>query len=204
MKIVLNAILVLLVCLAVGGGGCVLEKKVVEVLVTGETCVGYTEYETSADYTNPAVINYASQIDSILAKHDLDRNDIKRAVVRSASYVVTQFTQPTDWVISGEITVTRNDVPAGPYTVIEYTDQSVAEALNNTKKAKLKGDGVSLLNAALHDYIHNGAFPSITFTVVSGGVTPEPTPANPMIFSWQACIKLHIIFEEEVELPELL
>ena len=201
MKIALSAMLVLLVLLAVCGGGC-MKEKVIEVVVTGETCGQWSENHDSPMYTNPALVDYAGEIDRILQDNDLDRSDIKKAAVSSAWYTVTDFSQATDWLITGEITVARNDVVAGPATAIEYTNQSIPAALGVNVAATLNSAGVDLLNQALADYIEGG-YPVLIFTVVSGGVTPAPTPSSPMIFDWQACIKMQIVVEEDVELPQL-
>ncbi len=202
MKIALSLMLVLLVCLALAGGGCLTKEKVIEVVVTGETCAEYGENHDSPLYTIPAFVDYASEIDRILEDNDLDRSDIERAAVTSAWYSVTNFTQTTNWLITGEITVARNDVPSGTATLIEYTDQSIPGALGVKVPATLNSAGVGLLNDALLDYI-NGDYPTMTFTVVSGGVSPAPTPASPMIFDWQACIKIQVVVKQDVELPQL-
>jgi len=203
MKIAISVMLALAAFLALCGGGCLTKEKVVDVVVTGETCVEWTEDHDSPMYTTPALIDYSNEIDQILQDNDLDRSDIKRAVVESASYTVTSFTQATDWVVSGQITVARNDVTAGPATLLEYTGQSIPAALGVTIPATLNSAGVEILNQALYDYIHSGAHPVMTFTVVSGGVTPAPTPSSRMIFGWKGCIKLQVVVEESVELPEL-
>jgi len=202
MKIAISAMLVLVGLLAVGGGGCVMKEKVIEVVVTGETCAEYWEIHDSPVYSTPAVVNYANEIDMILQDNDVDRGDIKKAVVTNAWYRVTDFNQGHDWLITGQITVARNDIPSGTAALIEYTNQSVGEALGVTVPATLNGDGVSMLNQALTDYINWGN-PILTFTVVSGGVTPAPAADDPMIFGWEACIKMQIVVEEDVDLPEL-
>jgi len=203
MKIAVSVMLVFLVCLAFGGGGCLMEKKVIEVVVTGETCAEFGEDHDSPMFTTPAMVDYAGEIDRILQDNDLDRSDIEKAAVTSAWYTVTDFTQSTNWLITGEITVARNDVPSGTATVIEYTNQSIPAALGVNVWATLNSDGVDLLNQALSDYISGGAYPVMTFTVANGSVTPTPDPDNRMIFTWQACIKMQIVVKEDVELPQL-
>jgi hypothetical protein len=192
----------LLAGLLLVGTGCVLEDKVIELIVMGETCADYEEVHDSASWNNPLVLNYAEEIDRILRDNDLDRSDIKEAYVKGATYTVTDFSHDHDWNLTGAITVTWQDQQVGPHTIVTYTQQSLQAALGVEVNAVLDEAGVTTLNHVLEDYIENGTFPTVIFEVVNDFVVPEPTPQDMLVFDWTACIQLHIVVEEDVELPD--
>ena len=196
-----------LVCLVAFWAGCVLEDKVVEVIYTDQTSAEFQENHQSETFTTPKVVDYADSLDSILADNGISKSDIVSAFVVSASYGVISFTQAHDWIISGAITVERQDIAAGPDTLIKYTSQSVAGALGKKIKAKLEEPGVNLINEALAQYIDDTHDPILVFKVENGsarsdpGDTP-PTPADPIIFEWKAWLVLQVILSDTFETPD--
>jgi hypothetical protein len=191
----------LLAGLSLVGSGCFLEDKVIELVVTGETCADFQEDEDSASWNTPRTLDYAEQIQSILDDNGLHRSDIEEAKVTSATYTITQYSDVDEWTISGAITVKR-EYTGEPAVIVTYTDQDVNTGVVDIQYvADLESDGVDILNQALTDFI-NGVNPIITFEVVNDTVVPAPTPENRLVFNWEACIKLHIVVSEEVELPD--
>jgi hypothetical protein len=182
--------------------GCVLEEKVVEVVVTGETCADYNESHDSVNWNTPVTIDYAQKIDEILDDHDVDRSDIVMARVKGATYTVTTFSHIHDWEVSGAITIKRENPVDGPEVLVTYASQSLQDALGVEVPAVLDSEGVRILNEALQDYI-DGASPQITFEVVNDGVTPTPSAEDRIVFHWEACIQLHIVVSQDVELPDV-
>ena len=128
-----------------------------------------------------------------------------RAVVRSATYTVNSVNGATEWVISGEITVERTDDPTGELTLIEYDSVPLQDVIGVETAADLVPPGVDLLNDALYDYIHNDAYPAITFRVRSGtgDVTPDPSPSNHLIFTWTACVRLDLVIRQAYDVPQI-
>lgn len=197
----MKRLLVILALLLVFSTGCIMDEKVIEIVVSGETCVEFAENEDSEDFSTVTVVDYADEIDGILEEHGLDRSRIKEAYVVEASYEVTDFSHDHDWHISGQIEVARTDVSAGPFVLIDYTDQSVEDALGTAIAASLNSDGVELLNDALEDYVSGGS-PVISFEVVNGNVDPDPSDSDRLVFTWQACVKVHIVVVENIEVPD--
>lgn len=193
---------VVVLCLLLGGPGCVLEEKVIEVVLTGETCAEFPENHETEEYTTPVTIDYAETIDDILAGEGLARLDIAEAKVMSATYQVTVFDHSHDWTISGYITVEHLG-SGGPATIIDYTDQSLLAAQPAPLPASLNSAGVSIVNEALQDYI-DGGYPVLRFEVNNGSVTPAPSASDRLIFTWEACIKIHVLYQEELEVPDPL
>jgi hypothetical protein len=189
---------VLLLCLP----GCLLEEKIVEVVLTGETCAEFPEDHETEQYTTPVVVDYATRISEILADNDLDRSDIAMARVVSASYQVTDFDHSHDWTISGYIEVERvGSVDAD--TILNYTNQSLLGAQAEPIVASLHTEGVNIVDQALEDYL-NGQSPMLRFSVNNGSVDPAPSELDPLVFTWEACIRIHIVYQEDLEVPDPL
>jgi hypothetical protein len=185
------------------GPGCIVEDRVIEVVLTGETCGEFHENHESEEYTTPVWIDYAGLVDEILADNDLDRSDIASAKVMSASYKVTEFDHGDDWTISGYITARLVGSGGDAESIIAYTDQSLLAAMPEPVPADLDEDGVAVVNQALQAYLDGGS-PGLEFEVRNGSVTPPPSAADPLVFTWEACIKIHILYREEVEVPDPL
>ena len=177
--------------------GC-LEEKVLEIVLTGETFADFSQNETTAQWTEPAILDMAQEIRDILDDNGYTEEDLLDAHVTSASYGVTQFSHSHDWTISGEITVTYG---ATTETIVTYASQSVQGALGQKISAPLEAGGVDLINAALQDFL-GGANPVLTFTIVNGSTTPSPSVEDPMIFDWRAWLAIQVILNEEVEVPD--
>jgi hypothetical protein len=189
-RLILTAFLLL--ALLVGGSGCFIKEKVMEVVFGDSTCVPFKVRDDNENFTTPYELDYWEDLDEILADNDLTRDDIVHAHLVSATYQVTDFAGRHDWIISGEITVTRNDIPSSVETIVEYTSQSVAGAMPAPVQAVLVQDGVDLFNQSLEDYL-DGFNPVLTFEVVSGDVDPTPSPADSIIFDWEGCLKIQVI-----------
>jgi hypothetical protein len=193
---------VAVLCLALGGPGCILEEKVIEVVLTGSTCAVFVENHDTENFTTPVLLDYANEIDEILMDNGLSRDDIAMAKVMSATYQVTSFDHSHDWTISGVITVEWVGASAAE-TIVSYTAQSVEAAEPVPVQASLDADGVQVINDALADYL-NGGYPMLRFEVVNGDVSPTPSEADRLVFTWESCIKVHILYQEELEVPDPL
>jgi hypothetical protein len=204
MKTLMCTVLALLLCVLAVGPGCVLEDKVVEIVLKGQTCVEFPEYHESAEWNTPLELDYADSIRKILEDNDIDIDKIKKAKLVSASYWVTVNNNDThDWSISGYITVQRD---AGPVRqIVDYTDQSLDAAYLTPTDADLDAAGVAIINGALDAFLADPYAPIVlTFTTENDAVTPEPTPQDPLDFRWKACLKIHVVYGEEFEVPDPL
>ena len=203
MRTLICSTLALLLCVLVVGQGCVLEDKVVELVLSGETCVEFVEYHESAEWNTPIVLDYAEEIRQILEDNDIDIEKMKKALLKSVSYEVLILQGDDDWDVSGFITVKRDAGEAK--NIVEYTSQSLKGVLQKPKYANLNAAGVAIINAALASFLADPYVPIIlTFEVDNDAVDPVPTGAKPLSFTWEACLQIHIIYEEEFEMPEIL
>jgi hypothetical protein len=192
----------ILTSLILGGAGCVLEEKVIEVVLTGETCAEFLEDHETEEFTTPVTIDYGAEINAILTDNGLSRSDIAMAKVMKATYQVTEFDHGHDWTISGTVTAEHLG-NGGPATIIDYTDQSLLAAQAAPVPADLNPAGVGVVNEALQAYL-DGAYPILVFEVNNGSVEPSPSPSDRLVFTWEACITIHILYQEEVEVPDPL
>ena len=194
-------LLFLLAGLAAVLGGCIMEDRVVDVVIGDSTCAGWYENHTSFDYTNSVILDYTEQMSRVLRDNDLSRGDIASAHLVRMTYGVTQFSNDHDWLVTGAVTVRRNDTPDGPFTLFDYVELSVEGALGRNLPVALEEAGVGVINRALDDFIAGGS-PVLVFEVDNSGVTPSPSVVDPIQFSWCCCIYIQVIHAVDVEVPD--
>lgn len=195
------ALILLTVLLVAGASSCIMEDRLVEFVVTEETCAPFDIESQSTSFSEAAVIWLADDLNEVLNDNDAAREDIVTARIVSLSYSVTQFSHTHDWDITGAVTVERQDVADGPDTLLNYTDQSVEGALGVRIPASLNEDGVGLINRALDAFIAGGN-PVLVFRVMNGGVAPPPSPADHIVFQWEPCLVTHIVVKKDIEVPD--
>jgi hypothetical protein len=188
-------------------GGCIMEDRVVELVVSETTCVEFVEDQSSVSFVTPATVNYAAMLNEILDDNDISREDIVSARLVSASYGVTEFPTHADWLITGSITVQREDSTGTADTLAntlwEYQGVSVSASLGKKIPMVLNSDGVGVLNRALGDFLAGGS-PVLTFRVNNSGVAPAPSTSDHLVFAWQGCIVLDIVAKADIEVPDPL
>jgi len=187
--------------LITGASSCIMEDRLVEFVVTEETCAPFDIESQSTDFSEMAVIWLSDDLNEALDDNDAAREDIVTARIVSLSYGVTQFSHTHDWDITGAVTVERQDVTDGPDTLLNYTDQSVQDALGVRIPADLNESGVSIVNRALDDFIAGGN-PVLIFRVLNGNVEPPPSGSDHIVFQWEPCLVTHIVVKKDVEVPD--
>ena len=199
MKRILTATaLIIPLVMMMGLAGC-LEDREVEVVINQDICEPFPENHESENYTTPKEIAIGANLDEMLSQHDYTRDDITSAHLMGGSYEITEFAHDHDWTIEGYIIVERLDIAAGPVTLIEYDNISLETELGIENSVSLHPDGVALVNAAMADWI-TGANPILRLTVVSEeGVDPSPSPSDPLVFEWEACLDIQVISTIDAE-----
>jgi len=193
------AVALLLVGLALSGSDCILEEKVIQLVVLGESCTDeFDEYHTTDNWTTPRTYDVSDELDEILEDNDIHKDQIISAEIVSATYMVTEA-PVHDWLLSGTITI---EYGTEYETIVNYTNQSLWEIDGVAKYADLNEDGVDVFHHAVRDYLE-GASPVLTFAVENGDVDPDPSGADPIDFKWVACLKIYVIVEEEYDWPDV-
>jgi len=196
---ILPVLLVILVMVVMPG--C-LEDKVLEIVLTGETSMDFSQDEDSANWTNSAQIDLAQEIRDILTENGYSADDILEAHVTSVSYGVTRFSHSHDWEIGGQINVTVTTMDSTlTGMIVDYPPQSVQAALGRKISVQLEPDGVAAINYALEVFLA-GDNPVLTFTVMNDTVTPLPSTTDRMVFDWRAWLAIQLIVRETVEVPD--
>jgi hypothetical protein len=195
------ALFLALVGLIAAGGGCVMEERTVDVVVTDETCADFTVNEQAASFVLTAYVDLANTLSEALLDNDASREDIVSARIVSMTYGVTAFDQSHDWMTTGSLTVERYDKTDGPYTILEYTSQSVQEALGKKIPANLNSDGVGVINRALEDYVA-GENPTLIFKFNNVSVSPLPSASDPIVFTWQPCLMTQVVVATDTDVPD--
>jgi len=197
-----NAALILLTAVLIAGASsCIMEDRLVEFVVTEETCAPFDIDSPLVNFEETAVVFLADDLNEVLGDNDAAREDIVTARIVSLSYSVTQFSHTHDWDITGAVTVERQDVADGPDTLLNYTDQSVEGALGVRIPASLNEDGVALVNRALDAFLAGGN-PVLVFKVVNGGANPPPSVSDHIVFQWEPCLVTHIVVKKDIEVPD--
>jgi hypothetical protein len=186
------------VCMFLVAPSCIMEEKVLDVVVTGETSTPFSQNETEAQWSSPALIDVGQEIRQVLEDNGYDESDLKDAKMTSASYGVTAFSQAHDWAIAGTITVTYE---LDTQVLVGYGLQSIQGAIGDKIAAPLQAPGVNLVNAALQDFL-DGENPVLIFSINNESTTPAPSDADPMVFDWRAWLAIQVIINETVEVPD--
>ena len=185
--------LVTVIMLAVAFSGCLDKKtKVVEIILTAETCGEFSQDSASEVFTDSDTINVSDELNSALASANVSRDSILAATILGGAYGATDFTPtgPPDWMISGSIDVER--IGGGSATIISYTSVSVLNSLGKKIPAPLEAAGVSLLQDALDDYLAGDDNVRVIYKINNGDVEPNPSQSEHIIFDWKAWINIQV------------
>jgi len=178
-------------------GGC-LKDKVLDLVVTGETSADFVQNEISSAWAHPGVVDVGHEIRDILHRNGYDDSDLKRAHLMSMHYGVVDFSQAHDWNITGAITVSYN---GDTQVLLNYASQSVQAAEGKKIPATLVPGGVSLINAALQDFV-DGQNPVLVFSINNAATTPVPSVIDPMLFTWRSWLAIQVIVNQKVTVPD--
>jgi hypothetical protein len=183
-------------------GGCVYDDMKSQMVVTDQVCVSLDEYRETGTLGSAVVVDdFAEKVYSMLEKYDSKVKDIKSIGVVSGTYRVARPSQAGhDWTVTSDVTIRRQDDPAGPVTdgpatFVNLTSQSLRAAQGGSIYADLNSAGVALIERALDDLL-TGGDPRLILGMEGGTITPEPTALDPLDFSWRACVTFQVVIEK--------
>jgi hypothetical protein len=199
-KIIKASALAFLLIFAVFASNCIVVEREVDVVITDEQCLTFPENHDSENYTTPDTLFLGDELNQVLIDNEVSRSDIVTAHLVSASYQVRDTILAHDWKISGEILIKRIDVAGPEEVLIAYDTVSVNGAMPAPIGAELEPLGVDIIDQAFEDFIA-GANPILVFTVVSGtgDIDPDPSPGDPMVFTWYACVTVQVVATIDLE-----
>ncbi|UCF04750.1 MAG: hypothetical protein JSV33_12620 [bacterium] len=184
--------------------GCIMEDKIIELVLTNSTCGDFSHDDDSADFVDDATVILGDELDEILEENDASREDIVDILIVRAHYEVTDFADPGhDWTISGLITVERTlPSPDGPEILVNYTPQSIRAALDTRTPVNLNSNGIRLIDDAIDIYRTTEQTVELIFRIENESISPPIEPGERITFNWTACIILQVLVEMEFEVPD--
>ncbi len=194
--------LLLLLGLVTALSNCIMEDRVVELVLNDKTCPEFATDQDTVSFVLPVMVDYASELDSILRDNGVEREDLVSAHLVNVLYGITSFDQTHDWTISGEITVERFDIADGPATLVDYAGYSISDTTVGIETSLgLNSAGVGVMNRALSAFLAD-SLPVLIFTVNNSGVSPTPSKTDRIIFDWKACVSMQIVTKADIEVPD--
>lgn len=195
----------LLAALLVGGlASCIMEEKVIELVLKGETSAEFSYNDTNEVYQVETEIALSEKIAEMIDDAGLSRDEIASAFIVGVEYGVTAFTVPAtheDWAISGDITIDSTHDATGFVPLVTYTEQSIAAALGERLSQTLQTGGVGVINGALDDFLAGGTS-VVTLRIENGDVEPSPSVEDPIVFTWQIWLTIQVTGEETLDVPD--
>jgi len=200
--------------------GCnILDEKKLDVILKSETCAEFSQNSTSEQFVDVATIDIQRELEAALENNGYARGDITNATLVGAFVGTTSFTQDHDWIISGRIDVEYlvvnevtldTTVAGGPATLLDYTEQSVQDALDQKLTMPLTDAGVAVLQQSIDQFLaHAVVAPDkgvLRFRIVNGSArNPDGNPPSvndPIIFDWKAWLVIHLVVPQTVEVPD--
>jgi hypothetical protein len=192
-RVLITAALMIPLVLALSG--C-LEDRTLQIVLSSNSCIDFDEYSESVNWTSTEIVHMGDDLDDIRADNDIGLDEVDSVFVSGITYNVIAFNLADPaWVVGGEITVERTDgAGAGPVVLFEYADLSIPdEYVSGPQVVEPQPAGVALINDALYDYLNGTASPVLELTVNNGSVTPAPSAADPIDFTWKVCVIVQII-----------
>jgi hypothetical protein len=161
-------------------------------------CVQFDEYRTTGEFESEVVCEqFAQEIAQWLADNNISGDDIKH-IFMSGGLILEgdAFEGAHSWDITSSVYIERTDIDDGPERLLRPQTVTVPEDIEGPSGYKPKFDpkGVKLVNGALRDFV-DGELPILVVKMVSTDVDPDPSEADPLVFSWQACIEVQAIMQ---------
>jgi len=172
--------------------GCIYDPSSGTVIVTEKVVVQFEEYREIPTIGSAVVAeDFKERIMDALDRENATIEDVVSISMVSGAYKVTKPSKAGhDWVITGTVTMKRQDDPMGPVTdgpanFIDMFNQSLDMAKGKPVVASLNSAGVDVVNRALADILLGGD-PRLIITMESSSITPPPSPSDPLVFKWLA------------------
>ena len=181
--------------------GCIYDPTSGTVVVTGKVLVKFEEYREIPTIGSAVVADdFKERLMNALHEQGFELEDVQAVSMVSGAYKVTKPSKAAhDWVITGTVTMKRQDVPLGPVTdgpanFINMFNQSLKMAKGKAVVASLNSAGVDVVNRALADILVGGN-PRLIITMESSNIVPAPSPSDPLAFNWLAEVTFQAVIK---------
>ena len=202
-----KTMLKMLVLSAIGAAalmsGCIYDPPSGTAVLTEKVVVQFSEYREIPTIGSAVVADdFQEKLMQKLEENGYELEDVQKITMVSGSYKVSKPSKaPHDWVITGNVTISRQDDPmapptSGPSPFIDMFNQSLKAAKGKPVRASLNAEGVALVDRALAGLLE-GMNPRLIIAMNSSNITPPPSASDPLDFQWlcevtfQAVIKVN-------------
>ncbi|HET6463926.1 MAG TPA: hypothetical protein VFH33_09015 [Candidatus Krumholzibacteria bacterium] len=177
--------------------GCIYNQC--DLVITDKVCVDLHEVQTTGTFTSFVVCDqFKTELEQKLAENNLTTDDIKSIHMVGANFKVKSF-KPHDWKITAQIDIARQDTPDGPYDdgpkpFTRFKKESLKDLKGDREEPKLYSDGVKLVDRALASLLDEED-PRLVLIINNEEIKPMPSPADPMEFTVNTCVKFQIVIK---------
>lgn len=154
-------------------------------------CVTFNEFRTSGNFESSIVCDqFNAQIAQWLADNNVDPAKVRKIFMFMQSGVIClNSNQGHPWDITSKVKIKRMDIPEATQNLLRTQTVTIPDSFDPCYSPRMVYRGVRVVNRALGDFVDGGA-PLLRLTMAALDVDPEPTPQDPLVFSWDACIEV--------------
>lgn len=203
-KYVNGSVLLACVVLLVSASGCKVADPTdanfhkSKVVLYDRFCVQFDENRTEGTFRSEIVCDqFATMINEWLDDNGVDRDDIKHIYMSGGKIKEGEpFDGDHPWEITSAVNIWRTDIDDGPAQLLRNQTVRIPRSIDGhgyTPRFRMKG--VKLVNRALEDLV-DGGNPVLMVQMVYTDVDPEPSDADPLVFSWKACIEVVAVVQK--------
>ena len=154
-------------------------------------CVTFNENRTSLTSGTSAMVvdNFANDINAWLDDNNINRDDVCLIFQAGGKMKLgAPYQGSHDWDITSKVDIERTDIHGYKVNYLRSQTVRVPDDLAGYGVFPRFGFfGVLVVNRALGDLVEGGN-PQLEMTLKYTNVDPQPSAADPLAFSWQACI----------------
>ena len=172
--------------------GCIYDPPSGTVVITEKVVVQFSEHREIPTIGSAVVADdFKERLMSALERQHVKIEDVQTITKVTGAYKVSRPSKAGhDWVITGNVTISRQDDPmspptSGPSPFIDMFNQSLRAAKSKPVGASLNAEGVALVNRALAGLLE-GMDPRLVIAMNSSSIVPPPSPSDPLDFQWLA------------------
>jgi hypothetical protein len=164
-------------------------------------CLQFDENRESGTFASEVVCDqFQDDILQWLSDNNVDL-DMLCSIFMSGGQICLKPYTGHDWDITSKVMIERLDIADGPEELLKKATVLLPDGFYDESGKSARGSaegcyspsfeyrGVRIVNRALEDLVQGGN-PSLKVTMASTDVDPEPSAADPLIFSWCACIDI--------------
>lgn len=171
------------------------------IVIQEEFCVTFSEYRTTGTFESEIVAEeFAAEISAWLDANGVtDPNIIKiRQIFQSGGRIVLGAPYSGHpWDITSSVDVLRLDIPDEAQMWLRTQTVTLPDDIVDPGYVpRFRFRGVKTINRALEDLAAGGA-PELQVTMVTTDVDPEPSVSDPLVFTWDACVNVIVVYFED-------